>query len=279
MAQSYIGWIPRRIWILGFMAGLLLVAMAGLVPEHIQSATLYAGVSLALLSVGTEVALLSTNTRLKWRGLSPVVGIAVGLIVGALPFIARGPWSHQHEAPAIPTAKAPLRTPAPPVPSAQITPPPQVAESPSPPGSKGMEPALAEVAGLLDQKARPALEQQRRYLISVLMDHTVTRDPDSVRSQLATQARELEEVASSLAAIKSQNRDLSKELEAVIGDTGPLTALANSLRGVSNSLPDDSSTGGNPVIKLRQLTAENMTASQWVGAMDERLTGARAGSR
>jgi hypothetical protein len=153
--------------------------------------------------------------------------------------------------------------------------PPQDADQSASPGSK-REAVLAEVAGLLEQKARPALDDQRRYLVSLLQDRTATKDPDYIKSGLASNARALGEVESSLARIKSQNRDLSKELDAVIGDSRPLTALNSSLREVSDSEGD---AGANPVVRLRQLATENLVANQWIATVDRRLADARAVSR
>jgi len=265
---------------LGLAAGLLLIVLIGVLPERLQSSTLYLGLALTLFGVGAKLTQLPGDSPLRWRGVSPALGIIVGVVAAGLPLVPRsGLWPHaqRNAAPAIATARAPISARPPSGPRA-VQPQRDGASQRSLQKTR-LEPVLAQVAGLVEQKAQPALEQQRRYLISAMTDHTVTQDPLGVASQLATQARELEEVASSLAVIKSQNQDFSKQLETVIGDMSPLTALATSLRGVSDALPDGSGTSGNPTITLRQLTAENMTATRWVSAMDQRLTDARADSR
>lgn len=247
------------------MVGLALIALDGLLPERAQSTSLYTGLALTLICVAAGLA---GNAQVRWRGVSPAAGIVVGLVAGMLPLALRGSWSHAGSN--MPQPIATTRAPA--VASWQAPPDPRGnREAESSPTSKRLGPLLAEVAGLV-QKARPALDDQHRVLVAVAQDRTAAADPDNVRGQLALSARELEDVESSLARIEYQNQDLRKDLNAVIGDMGPLTALNSSLHRMSD--PADGNSGARG--RVIQLATQTLVASQWIDGVDRRVAGARA---
>lgn len=273
MALQYLVGKRERVWVVGFVAGLALVALAGVLPERAQGTSLYTGLALALVCAGAGVAGLAANSPLRWQGVSPAVGIVVGLIAGVLPLTVRELWLHADLAAAPVISRAPgralARLPGPQTPQAQSN-----SESESSPSTKRLKPLLLEIASLV-QKARPALDSQHRVLVAVAQERSAAIDADALSTRLAYSARDLEDVESSLGRIKSRNQDVGQELDAVIGDMTPLTALNYSLRRMSGSADANANARGRVI----QLATQTLVTNQWIDGVDRRVAGAQAAIR
>jgi hypothetical protein len=267
--------VLQRACIAGFLAGLLLIALDAVLPERAGRAVLYTGVALVLVSVAAILPPVEGGTRLRRWGMSPVIGVILGVIAGALPALL-GDHSLFADAgrqiPATATAS----------PAARTRPPMQVAQprdaarsSDSRMSSTRLESALAEAAEALRQRARPVLESQGRFLDTVLRDGTIVRDPESVRSQLESNARDLAAVESALARIRSDNQDLDTRLDEILGDTTTLGALNSSLRELSGINIGAKTNRA----RMWQLANQTTVASQWADSADRRVADARSESR
>jgi hypothetical protein len=272
----------------GFFSGLVLLALGAALPARIQTGFLYTGIGLALLSVAAGLA-PAGDARLRWIGMSPALGIVLGVMAGASPLILSGSWFGAEDKMGAPSAPASnprgtswvgawfhsdsrsaastpsgLRAPAP-------APPAELPSADEESAGRALEPGLAQAADILEQRAKPLLAEQQRFLLAATKDRSAAR---GVKAQLESNARELADIQSSLARITSDNRNSGSDLNSVTGAASVIGRLSSSLRVFNESLQSDGPRGDE--VRLRQLAYQTALANQFI---DQRLAGARAEMR
>jgi len=261
---------------LGIAAGLILLAASGLLAERLQLVCAGAGIVVALLSAGVAVSSAS-HSGLRWKGASPALAIVSGVILGALPGIHSGVWLRTANQP-LAARGAPVRAATSPWHEMPARPTRQVAVAENtvavaaPAAAPPTSAALNELAYILEQRARPALDSLHRVLTSVA-DAPESTDPLSLKSQLEPSVNSLAEVAASLERLESESPDLTPQLRAAIAGGRPLSALNSSLSQLSLSQGDARGYGAP---RLRRLVSAAESASRWVDGVDQQLAGAPA---
>lgn len=257
--------------------GLLLTPLAPLFPERAQGPGLYGGIALSLVCTAALVAYLAKDTQLEWRGISPVVGI----LIGALSFTAPLGWHYfadRHTgvsrtlAVSALTPRGAALTPTSagisqlPVPQAQ-----QMLHSSS---RQQADPLLAEVSAVLAEKARPALRATSQAISVVVR----AKDPGLMNSQFAAAATGLADVQASLERIRSENPSRGEQLDAVLGDTTPLTELIAKLERYSGAPGSEELTREPESLDMvRALRGDVTDVSRWVAGCEQGIASLRAG--
>ena len=264
----------QRLSSVGLAAGILLLALSGLLPERLQLAFAYCGIALALLSAAFLVSLM-THRSLQWKGVSPALGIVLGVLVGAMPGILSSAWHRTGDYPvARPAAvRTAARRPANDVHTVvamRVVPPDSVAVAAVLP-AKPLGAVLNELSYILDQKARPALDSLHGLLTSVA-DAPESTDVVSLRSQLEPGVNDLAEVAASLERIEAENPNLTPELREAIGGGRALGTLNSGLHQLSLAEGDARGYGAS---RLRRLANATESAVKWVDNVDGQLAQAR----
>jgi hypothetical protein len=134
-----------------------------------------------------------------------------------------------------------------------------------------LEPVLDEVAGILNQKARPAL------LIGLRLVNrppaALQADPQAVRSQLLSVTQDLEDARSSLDRIASGNERFRQELADIVGDTTILEGLISELRDFGATL------GSVDAASLQRsngvLQRQRAPALYWIDGCNQRINDLR----
>jgi hypothetical protein len=222
--------------------------------------------------------------------MSPAIGIALGVIAGAVPAILTGSLfdSGVHRATMTSGAAKPQPltgawfrawvTPAAAGPGNEsrapaAMQPPVTPEAASPsPSAVRLESVLSQTTDVLEQRARPILESQRNLLFAAMKSHTGSADLANIGSELQSNARELALIESSLHRIRADNPDLAKEVDAAGGDAQVLRALNDSIRVFNESLESDGGARAG-IPRLRQLANQTSLANQW---LEQRVATARA---
>jgi hypothetical protein len=260
--------VGRRASAMGIAVGLLLLALSGPLPERLQLLCASGGVALALLSAAVLVS-LTAHPSLRWHGISPALGIVLGVTAGALPGLFGGTWLRAGSHP-LPRSVVVRTDPRPGTDMQPLTaaagPPERLAVAAA---STGKLPGalLSELSYLLDRKARPALDGLNRLLTS-LADAPDAADPVTLRVQLEPSVNELSEVAASLEKIEAENTDLPPGLRQAIAGGRPLSALTSSLHQLTLAQGDARGYGAP---RLRRLASAADSASRWLDGVDQQL--------
>lgn len=262
--------VGRRASAMGIAVGLLLLALSGPLPERLQLLCASCGIALALLSAAVLVS-LTAHPSLRWHGISPALGIVLGVIAGALPGLFGGTWLRAGNHP-LPRTVIVRTDPRPgnniqPL-TAAAGPPERLAVTAASTG-KLPDALLSELSYLLDRKARPALDGLNRLLTS-LADSPDAADPVNLKVQLEPSVNELSEVAASLGKIEAENTDLPPGLRQAIAGGRPLSALTSSLHQLTLAQGDARGYGAP---RLRRLASAADSASRWLDSVDQQLDG------
>lgn len=281
------------IWGIGFVSGLLLMTSAGWLPAHLQNATLYSGLALALVSVGGHLVFHTSGASLRWKGVSPAVALVVGLMAGVLPLVLGGsrvtgrdravvaaaaPGSAREGVYQSPNAEQGALTrrgalpgvgPALPVVSASSGGAPGAADPDAGASGSRLDVVRGELGELLARKARPVLESQSQILNSTLQGHITAAELASLRPQLEANARTLQDVKAALDTMKSGNEELSARL----GDAEVLTTLDVGIRKFSEAMARNPEAPGTALPFLRHIAQTTMAADQWI---DQQLAPAQS---
>ncbi|HEY2274356.1 MAG TPA: hypothetical protein VGH61_02530 [Steroidobacteraceae bacterium] len=263
--------VGRRASGMGIAVGLLLLALSGPLPGRVQLLCASCGVALALLSASVLVS-LTAHPSLRWHGISPALGIVLGVIAGALPGLFGGTWLRAGNHP-LPRSVVVRTDPRPrndlqPLTAAAVGPPERLAVTAASTG-KLPDAVLSELSYLLDRKARPALDGLNRLLTSVA-DAPDTADPVTLKVQLEPGVNELSEVAAALEKIEAENTDLPPGLRQAIAGGRPLSALTSSLRQLTLAEGDARGYGAP---RLRRLASAADSAGRWLDSVDQQLDG------
>lgn len=276
--------ILPRVGAAGFVAGLLLTALAAVFPDPVQIGTVYAGLGLTLAGIAATLVFLAQDAALG----SAVVG---GLLIGALLFMVPAGWryveSRRGEAsPATATPAASVKR----MPSAQISESrsresriaqtQQLAGAYSPADRQQLDHLLGEVSAILANKARPTVHD---VFSATFMVKRLREDPSGFKAQLADFATDLEQWQLSLDRIRSASPSLGKQLDAVLGDRSVLTEMNSAVQRLSDSL--QSTTEGSavqapgespPFVLAMRLRADTDSANRWIANCEQRIAAMRA---
>lgn len=271
MLQNPLQGIPQRVWITGILSGFLLIGLCGVVPERFQAVLVYTGVALTLINVTAVLLSSAGDAWLEWRGVSPVLAVIVGALLIAVATVRVHLENDQSTATPLNPMAAPMSareveiTPAAPLP--------QHESRVSPSAWKQLAPRLTEVQTILNLRVRPALSELSQSL-------SRKPEPDLMRSELTPASDRLMEAQSSLQRIRSQNQDVSEQLDRVMGDTTTLVELNDALRAFVESLgstgqPAVAVSGSIATEVLRLKTLETNTM-KWVAGCNTRIVEQRS---
>lgn len=271
-----------RFWVEGgaIVAGFLLTGIAGTLPEHLQPKAFPLGIGLMLAGIAASLARSAREAGLQWRGFSP----AVGILIGPVAFLCLSGWYHlRSDANQGVSSGTPLSAARA---AASSRPPfwsaPASASAPSRRAEANVSPLtpesdearherlLGELNGILDEKARPAIQATRSS--ALLAARRV--DPDTLAPRLETAQRGLAELRESVDRLKYDNPSFSVELDSVLGDTTPLADLDSGLRQLSTAAADRDALRG----VAESLQGAALRANQWLLGCEKRIQGPRGGA-
>ena len=260
---------PRlRSWLQGgaIVAGFLVTGIAGTLPEDLQPKAFPLGIGLMLAGIAAALARSAREAGLQWRGVSP----AVGILIGALAFLGLSGW---HRLVPSGTSLSSARAAAssrPSIWSAKVSasaPPRQAEANASPLGPESddarRERLLGELNGILDEKARPAIEATGSS--ALLAARRV--DPDTLSPRLEAAQRGLAELREAVDKLKYDNPSFSVEVNSVLGDTTPLADLDSGLRQLSASAGDQDALRD----AAQSLQSAALRAKQWLLGCEKRV--------
>jgi hypothetical protein len=263
----------RRLLFSGIIAGFLLTPLAPAFPERAQSPGLYGGIALSLVCIAMLLAQLARGTRLEWREVSP----AVGILIGAVLFIAPASWHYlvdrRGEASRTPptavsaAAPATLAGAATPVQTGEL-PTPQNAGSQSPSNPPPADQLLDELSAIFAVKARPTIQAVIPMTLTARVGGA-----SGARSRLATITTGVADLQRSLDRIRSENPSRRDQLDALLGDTTALNELNSALQRYSDTLQGLGSTSVDETSAqaLTQLRAHAADALRWMHECEGRL--------
>lgn len=260
----------------GIVVGLLLTALAPLLPERVEGPGLYGGIGLSLACTGVLVAYLARGTQLEWKGVSP----AVGVLIGALPLVVLLGWHHSADTRVLrATGESPnsrggtgsARTPA--WISQLPVPRPQAQQGSHSPGEQQhADPMLGEVSAVLAEKARPALRAASQAIAIALH----AKDPHLMNSQFAAARAGFADLQASLERIRTENPSRADELDEVLGDTSPLTDLMAKFERYGEAAGAAEQTSeAESLDEVRDLRGYITDANRWLAGREQGIVAAR----
>jgi hypothetical protein len=263
----------------GILAGLLLMPLAPVLPERVQSPSLYGGIALSLVCLAAALVHLARDAQLQWRGISPVVGI----LIGALAFLGPVGWRYvagrhseaaQMTAPTVP-AVVHATTTLPRKPASQIAQTQQSARPYPPTNEERLDRMLLEVSDILTGKARRVTQA-----VSIMVR---VREPTRLRSALAVATTGLADVKLSINRTRSENTSLAEQLDTVLGDLTPLSELDSALQQFSDSQQsmegesaNQTGRAGPPSALTQPVWAATGSVSRWITDCQQRIAALRA---
>ena len=261
--------------------GILTCGIVSMFPDHFPESALAVGLGLTLVLTALGLWPLARNARLEWRGVSPVLAIVLGALLGAGPEGWRHIASQYSSQERATTRVAPL-----PVVPASV----RGYERTAPTMGQSVDETLPQAdaspsvdSHLLDRLS-DVLQNQAVPIVHTVLTTTaaMTRAPDprGYRYELAAANDALRNVQLSLTKLRTAaNGESRNQLNVITGDAAVVEQLRGDLQRLCQSLDGNQTGASAEVLQLaRQSQVDATTVSHWITAGERRIADARIGT-